>query len=232
MIEASCFLPLNAVIVVHTFFSCGFNLPHTLHGVFESLVLSCVVRHMSAREPPKVPITASCLEKLPPHIHKQLEQLGTLAFHGIWINKAVFSTSDLETFNLPNDLSNTLSLIQVVESYQIVRCGRSYHSFHLQIQELLAAYHISVMEEEKQVRIFRDMFGQPRFTAVFQFYAAFTKLVAKEMKELLLVISKRRHYHGNLLQCLFEAQQPSLCQFLGYSLLTSHIKMWVYTTFH
>ena len=220
VIEASCFLPLNAVIVVHIFFSCGFNLPHTLHGVFEKLVLSCVVRHVSAREPAEVPITASCLDELPPIIYDKLEQLCCLAFHGIWINKVVFSTSDLKIFSLLHDLSHTLSLIQLVESYQSVRCGRSYHFFHLQIQELLAAYHISKLDEEKQVRLFRDSFGQPRFTAVIHFYAAFTKLESVQIQELLLDMLKKRSYHGNVLQCVFEAQQPSLCQRIGYSILS------------
>ena len=44
VIEASCYLPLNAAIVVHLFRTLNHSLPNTLHGVFTSLVRSCIIR--------------------------------------------------------------------------------------------------------------------------------------------------------------------------------------------
>ena len=155
VIEASCFLPINAVIVFITFRANNCSLPRTLHEVFEKLVLSCIVRHVTDREEFKGRFTASCLADLPPDIEVPLSALSSLAFHGVWVNKVVFSERDLKVFNFPIDLSSTLSLVQVVESFGVFGHSKSYSFFHLQIQELLAAYHISKLEEDEQVRIFK-----------------------------------------------------------------------------
>ena len=219
VLEASCFLPLNAMIIFVTFRASNYSLPHTLHGVFEKLVLSCIVRHVTDRGEAKDGIAASCLSDLPPDIEVPLSALSSLAFHGIRVNKAVFSETDLKVFNLPTDLSSTLSLVQVVDSFDVCRRSKSYNFFHLQIQELLAAFHISKLEEDEQVRIFKDLFGQPRFAAVFQFYAAFTKLQAEGIKEVLVDMIKEER-HETVLQCIYEAQDPSLCQFIGWTLHT------------
>ena len=218
VLEVSCFLPLNAMIIFVTFRASNYSLPHTLHGVFEKLVLSCIVRHVTDRGEAKGGITASCLSNLPADIEVPLSALSSLAFHCIWVNKAVFSETDLEVFHLPTDLSSTLSLVQVVESFGVCGCSKSYNFFHLQIQELLAAYHISKLEEDEQVRIFKDLFGQPRFAAVFQFYAAFTKLWAQGIREVLVDMLKDRSHYSTILHCVYEAQDPSLCQFVGYAL--------------
>ena len=218
VIEASCFLPINAVIVFVTFRASICSLPRTLHEVFEKLVLSCIVRHVTDREEFKGRFTTSCLADLPPDIEVPLSALSSLAFHGVWVNKVVFSERDLEVFHLPTDLSSTLSLVQVVESFGVCGHSKSYNFFHLQIQELLAAYHISKLEEDEQVRIFKELFGQPRFAAVLQFYAAFTKLQARSIREILVDMLKSREYYTTVLHCVYEAQDPSLCQFVGHTL--------------
>ena len=218
VLEVSCFLPLNAMIIFVTFRASNYSLPHTLHGVFEKLVFSCIVRHVTDRGEARDGITASCLSDLPPDIEVPLSALSSLAFHGIRVNKAVFSETDLKVFNLPTDLSSTLSLVQVVDSFDVCRRSKSYNFFHLQIQELLAAYHISKLEEDEQVRIFKELFGQPRFAAVFQFYAAFTKLQAPGIREVLVDMLKDRSHYSTILHCVYEAQDPSLCQFVGYAL--------------
>ena len=46
VIEAACYLPLNAAIVAHLFLDYQ-TLPSTLHGVFTSLVVSCITRHLT-----------------------------------------------------------------------------------------------------------------------------------------------------------------------------------------
>ena len=218
VIEASCFLPINAVIVFITFNANNCSLPHTLHKVFEKLVLSYIVCHVTDREEFKSRFSASCLGDLPSDIEVPLLALSSLAFHCVWVNKAVFSEKDLKVFNLPIDLNSTFSLVQVVESFGVCGHSKSYNFFHLQIQELLAAYHISKLEEDEQVRIFKDLFGQPRFAAVFQFYAAFTKLQAKGIREVLVDMLKDRKYHTTTLHCVYEAQDLSLCQFVGHTL--------------
>ena len=219
IIKASCYLPLNTVIVVHLFLSLDNRLPNTLHGVFLQLVIHCIVRHIMKQqddhsEPPRI----SSLDDLPPNMQTQLSHICAMAYHGVMKNKVTFSEDDLKSFNLPPDIS-TLSLIQVVLSFMPYR-SRSYNFLHLSVQELLTSYHISKLTPEEQVKIFKELFGQPRFAAVFQYYAAFTKLKIAGIQDIIVSIirQKDKTLLLTLLHCLYEAQDSSLCQFVASEL--------------
>ena len=215
-IEASCYLPLNTAIVAHLFLALGHSLPTTLHGVFTSLVICCIVRHM--RKQGKI-LKISSLDHLPPDIQEPFNNLCTLAYHGVRENKATFSEEDLQSFRLPTELS-TLSLMQGVASFAAFGETKLYNFLHLSTQELLAAFFISKMEPNEQVEIFNDLFEQPRFSNVFKFYAAFTKLETKGIRDTVsrIVKSEDETLLLTLLHCLYEAQDDRLCQFVASQL--------------
>ena len=143
VIEASCYLPLNAAIIVHLFLALNHTLPHTLHEVFLKLVLCCIIRHLTRLvEEGKEIQDMSSLDDLPPDVQEPFSNICTIAYHGVMKNKATFSASDLRSFNLPTELS-TLSLIQGMQSFMDLNKSLSYNFLHLSVQELLAAYHIS-----------------------------------------------------------------------------------------
>ena len=217
VIEASCYLPMNASIVAHVFLASNHTLPTTLHGVFTLLVLCCIRRHMTklAGEGEEIPSTSS-LNDLPVEIKEQLKFVCMLAYHGVMENKATFSTADLESYHLPTELS-TLCLIQGMESFAVLGKSKSYNFLHLSIQELLAAFHISKFQPEEQVKIFNELFEQPRFSSVFQFYAAFTKLQSEGVRKVVTGILRRKNEFLllSLLNCLYEAQDMLLCNFVA-----------------
>ena len=221
VIESSCHLPLNAAIVAHVFQTSSENLPVTLHGVFTSFVLCHIIRHLKKQDQ-RSP-TISSFNSIPPDLQGPFYNICTLAYHGIMKNKVTFSKQDLEQLGLPEEL-DTLSLLQGVQSFMAFDMLKSYNFLHLSIQELLAAFYISKLQSTEQVKIFRQLFGQPRFAAVFQFYAAFTKLEMEEIKEVLTDIVKNKENKKTseskylllyLLRGLYEAQDVSLCQFVA-----------------
>ena len=221
VIEASCYLPLNAAIIVHLFLSLSHTLPHTLHEVFLSLVCCCITRHLTreAEEGENSPDILS-LDDLPPDVLKLFNNICIMAYHGVMENKATFSAADLRSFNLPTEVS-TLSLIQGVKNLAAKHFNVSFNFLHLSVQELLAAFHISKLPEAKQIRIFNNLFGQPRLAAVFRFYAAFTKLQTEGVRDIVarIVQKQEKPLLVNLLHGLYEAQDPSLCEFVA-----SHLK--------
>ena len=221
VIEASCYLPLNAAIIVHLFLSLSHTLPHTLHEVFLSLVCCCITRHLTreAEEGENSPDILS-LDDLPPDVLKLFNNICIMAYHGVMENKATFSAADLRSFNLPTEVS-TLSLIQGVKNLAAKHFNVSFNFLHLSVQELLAAFHISKLPETKQIRIFNNLFGQPRLAAVFRFYAAFTKLQTEGVRDIVarIVQKQEKPLLVNLLHGLYEAQDPSLCEFVA-----SHLK--------
>ena len=216
VIEASCYLPLNTAIVAHVFLAQNHTFPTTLHGVFTSLVICCIIRHLKKQEKD---LNISSLDNLPPDIQEPFNNLCTLAYHGVMENKATFSAADLQSFKLPTELS-TLSLMQGVASFATFGESKLYNFLHLSTQELLAAFFISKMDQAEQVKIFNELFQQPRFANVFQFYSAFTKLQTEGIRDTIsrMVKSKNNILILSLLHCLYEAQDDTLCEFVGCEL--------------
>ena len=233
--EGSCYLPLNASIVAHLFLTIG-SLPSTIYGIFSSFVQHFLSRHLYERKGTSLELaTFESLDGLPLELQGPFQQLCQLAFSGARDNKVTFSSSDLEALGASKEVCE-LGLLQAVPS--IVSHGRSvYHNFiHLSIQEMLSAVHISQIPAVDQIRTFDSMFNEARFSAIFQFYAAITKLrtsrrllnlvprflrpvpasvydlvrkiIRKESKDLLVA----------LLNCLYEAQDISLCKYVGEQL--------------
>ena len=227
MIEASCYLPLNAAIVSHLFLAQKHSLPTTLHGVFTSLVLCCLIRHATKQE--QKPQNISSLDKLPFDLQEPFKNICTLAYKGVMDDRATFSLEHLKPLGLPEKLG-TLGLIQGIESFTSLNSSVSYHFLHLSVQELLASFYISKLPESKQVEAFKRLFGQPRFAMVFRFYAAFTKLGCGEIREIVGNIAKEKKNPQllYLLLGLYEAQDVSLCQFVVFH-LDGHLDL-SYTT--
>ena len=213
MVEASCYLPLNAAIVCHLFLAQNYSLPTTLHGVFTLLVVCCLKRHVAKQERETQRITS--LDNLPSDIELLFKKVYTLAYHGVMDNKATFPVEYFESRGLPK-ISETLGLIQGIESFTSVDSSPSFHFLHLSVQELLASFYISKLPGKEQVVVFDTLFGEPRFATVFRFYAAFTKLETEGIREVVarIVRNKRKHQMIYLLHGLYEAQTLSLCQFV------------------
>jgi hypothetical protein len=81
-----------------------------------------------------------------------------------------------------------------------------------------------MLSDSEQVSQFQQLFNQPRFAAVFQFYAAITKLKSPGIRQVSdrIVEAKSDYLLVSLLRCLHEAQDPALCLYvaerLGYDL--------------
>ena len=225
-VAGSCYLPLNATILVHLFknLSDRNTLPTTLYGIFSSLVLNCIKRHLKLRTQYK-DVSIESLDQLPQFAKKSFSALCRLAYDGVMEDKIIFTS-------LPADV-NTLSLLQGVESFIGREKAVSHNFIHLSIQELLAAWYIATqLPASEQVSKFNELFDKSRFSAVFRFYAAITKLRTPGIKDVVMNVvktynSKFQNYYTEkegkvlmvcLLHCLYEAQDPSLCESVAQQL--------------
>ena len=237
-VEGSCYLPLNASIVAHLYLSDG-SLPRTVHGIFSSLVQHCLSHYLCQRlGKTQQQAQLTSLDRLPQELQAPFNQLCKLAFTGISKNKVTFSQSDLEAVK-DSAVVCEVGLLQATPS--ILSDGRTvyYNFLHLSVQEMLSAVYITRMPASEQILTFDSLFSDSRFSAVFQFYAAITKLrtsrpflsklprwlrpVPAGVQDLLRKIIKKQKsipYDQpktllvSLLHCLYEAQDPSLCQFV------------------
>ena len=240
VVEGSCYLPLNASIVVNCFLSDNHSLPTSNHGIFISVVQSSLKRYLQDRLGKTTPVgDITSPDSLPSEIRTETVQMCQLAYHGIEKNKATFTDNDLAALRITKEISY-VGLLQTVPS--IISDGHLvYYCFlHLSIQELLAAIHISLMSPKQQISVFQKLFGSPRFSAVFQFYAGITKLsTSRPILSLLprflcpvpatvfdlvrkVVKKEKEKEYGepkplllSLINCLYEAEDSSLCVFVA-----------------
>ena len=156
-------------------------LPTTLHELFCSLVLCCIVREQATHEPDTSLPELSSLDDLPDDLKTKLNNLSILAYNGVMQNKVVFYSKDLQVSHLPSNLSS-LGLLQGIEGLTLYSKSLSYNFLHLSVQELLAAYYISHLVPSEQVKVFKKIFERSRFQAVLNFYSGFTKLANPEIQ--------------------------------------------------
>lgn len=179
VIESSCYLPLNAAIIVHLFLSGNQTLPTTVHGIFVSLVLCCLSRYQRERLGLEgEAANLESLDRLPESLREPYTQLCSLAFSGVVNDQVTFTSTDLDNLGIHTNVS-ALGLLQAVPSIVSHRMSVYYNFLHLSIQELLAAYYISSVPASEQILLFRKLFTQSRFAAVFQFYAGITRFQSK-----------------------------------------------------
>ena len=220
MIEGSCYLPLNASILVYLYkHNSEYKLPDTQYEIFKKLICNCITRHLWKMEPSdnftchcrkKTNHTRviNCLDDLSGKDKDVFDWLCEIAYDGIVKDKVMF---ELE----PG--INTLGLLEGVESLvDNTESLFSYNFLHLSIQELLAAIHMATkLTDEEQTEKFSTKFGnEDRFAAVFRFFAAETKLINPGIGEVVKKVarSKSGSLLLDLMHCLFEAQDPKLYQ--------------------
>ena len=215
MVQSICYIPLNAAFIVHIFKYRDQSLPNTEYEIYLSVILSCIQRHYDREDRGHdLPRELASLDDLSRSeaVREPFQCLCELAYRGVMENKVIFSSSDL-----PQG-SNTLSLLQAIESF--LQSGKSvfYNFLHLSIQEVLSAYYmITKLSDSEQVSQFQQLFNQPRFAAVFQFYAAITKLKSPGIHQVIdrIVEAKSKPLLVSLLRCLHEAEDPALCLYVA-----------------
>ena len=215
VVQSICYLPLNAALIVHTFKYRDQSLPNTEYEIYLSVILSCIQRHYDREgRGHDLPRELASLDDLSRSeaVREPFQCLCELAYRGVMENKVTFSSSDL-----PQG-SNTLSLLQAVESFLQSRKSVFYNFIHLSVQEVLSAYYIATkLSDSEQVSQFQQLFSQSRFAAVFQFYAAITKLKSPGIRQVIdrIVEAKSKPLLVSLLCCLHEAQDPALCLYVA-----------------
>ena len=228
-----CTLPINAAIVVHLFRSSYSTLPSTRTGIFKELVSSLLLRHMQLR-------TDHGLEQweeeefqhLPNNVLQEFRSVCGLAFHGIMEDRKVFFLESLRKLGLTHP-SSPLGLMQAQQQLTGFRPHHHYSFLHYAMQEFLAAYHISKLSEEEQTKAVGQILHSTPLSTVLPFYAGLTRLSNEGVRGILLEVTKhpldvhavkfalqhtlhessdRRRLLLALLNCIYEAQKPSICK--------------------
>ena len=233
-IESSCYIPLNAAILTLLYLQRDHALPTTNFEMFYELLLCFIAHEVNTRQPKRTLGTSiSSLDALPRDLKKQLKHISILAYEGVIQNEIVFTQDELPSI-LPrsswgmilNFLSQILPTVATPAQQDLPAMGVlqrvqwagtssktiSFNFIHLSIQEMLAAYRISQMGYFEQARVFQTLLDEPRFAAVLHFYAGFTKLTNRRVRNIITGSdfsyekSSQRSRLLTYIRCFFEAK--------------------------
>ena len=211
VIKSCCYVPLNSAILAYIYLNRKQTLPVTRWELFLELILCCIVKETSTSQPHLAAVGISSFDHLPADLKCQLDRLSLLAFERMKQNKIIFTQEDLE-------ISSTLGLLHCVKGFgsvfsQVV----TYNFIHLSVQELLAAYHMSQLDQAEHSKEFKLLLNNNKFQ-VLEFYAGLTKLSNKGVQDI-IITSFRDYFSESLvfkcfMNCIFEAQisDPSFYQ--------------------
>ena len=116
-----------------------------------------------------------------------------------------------------------LGLLLITPSYSVYGRGKSYSFLHLTLQEFSAAWYLSKLPPEKQLKLFKKFWFQSygSFEMVWMFYSGITGLKNEVLQIMLscttkLVDCKFTHKKSvDVMLSVYEAHNNEVCKVVG-----------------
>jgi len=166
-IDSLCYIPLNMTILIcilKTSQGTNTGLPKTQTEINKQFTFVTIARYLNRNHNLTLPV--KLLQCLPLPYKEQLASLAKLAFTFLDKDKIVFNDDDIAT-DCPDCVGkwNSLGLLKIVKYYNFIEDSTnfSYNFLHFSIQEFLAAYYITSLNDKKQSKTLKDAFWKPRY---------------------------------------------------------------------
>ena len=212
-----CYLPVHAAMICFLFSQLEGNIPLTETQIYEQFTIATLLRQKTrALDPRKL----KSLKDLFGEEELQFRSICKLAFDMIMNSQQVVSQSDAQV-SLSDATSSVLGLLTVEHTSRYYGLEHLYTFHHLTFQEFLAAFHMTGLEEQKQVDILRinkyDIIDQLR--NVRKFYCGLIGLgkgiILQKNKEFLEgILHEKKWELIYKVQCAFESQLVELCDYV------------------
>ena len=181
-VDAYCHIPLSMAILVFLFKESGYDkteLPTTQTAINYKFI--CIIIRRFIKKFQKEPLTISKFSVVPKPYKQILLEISKLAFKALQEDRIVFSASEISGIcpGLLQDSKhwNGLDLLKAVQYFNLEENADelSFNFLHFSVQELLAAYHISLMSTGQQIRLLKETFWNTRYFNAWIMYVALTK---------------------------------------------------------
>ena len=217
-------IPINVAIICLIFFH-YLKLPNRLTELYTLLCLRLILRHIVKRTPNVEQIETLCLlNDLPGEISAEFSQLCYVAYKGICDEKIIFSSADLHDMGIIENQISGLGLLLVAPSTSVYGMKKSYNFLHRTLQEFCAAWHLSTVSTEEQMKLFNLYLFNSEFMAhrlggissdvIWKFYSGITQL--KDLNIEKIMLPHGYNYVKNklikLIELSYEADNKLLCQ--------------------
>ena len=201
-----CYLPIHAAMVCYLFDVMGSKLPRTETKMYKEFTNHTLLRTLTRYNEDIVYLESpdKLLEQEKEIFHKICE----LAFEKTTASRQVLRKSEIPHFSDISSGSESMGLITVDEMASVCGFENLYTFLHLTFQEYLAAYHISKLEEEKQLEVINQYSQKKHMGVVWKFYCGLVDFNEQEHKLRKIMSLKDNLFN---VHCAFESQQTVTC---------------------
>ena len=215
-----CVVPFNMVIF-HFLYEQGTSPSKNSTELYNNLICLTVCRHL-AKYGHSLEDKITDLTKLPDPCNTIVKQLSKLSLEALNNNKWVFTFDeikaacpDIET--IPGGIDG-FGLLRAVQYFGLSGKAMTFKFFHISIQEFLAAYRITNLPPNRELRILRDKFWNESYSNTFAIYMALTKGERPSFKQFI------KPSLGQRIKGFFKGEEVTISdQFLDTNLKCLHL---------
>ena len=176
-INALCYIPLNMTILLCLVEDGIDTLPKTQTEMYKKFIEMTIVRFVKRYENRDLIISIADL----PHPHDKLfVELSKFAYEALKTDKIVFTLSEIKescpNLTLNSSNWNGLGLLKAVR-YFSVEMGNdqvTFHFLHFSIQEYMAAWYISTLSDNGQIKLLKKTFWEYHYYNTWIMYVGIT----------------------------------------------------------
>ena len=215
-IQHMCYVPLHLVMIIFIYNTCEEDkapLPKTETDVYNLFTVMSLVRYY--RKMGRT-VKLNQLKSLPSSELSLFLSICKLAYNTTVLSKTSISLHDVNDEFSVSDVVN-LGII-IADQKEGLTGGEPVLSFvHLTNQEFLAAYYISTLSSDEQLKAIRDHVGQPHMGVVLKFFCGITGLQNPDhwtsiLDNALIDGDYMKKVNLKAVHCVFESQNGQRCR--------------------
>ena len=176
-INGLCFIPFNMVILIYLYKQ-GIPLPSNSTQLYNYFICLTICRHLAKTGHP-LDNTITNLAKLPQPYNTIVQQLSKLSLKALDSNKLIFTLEEMRaacpSLEAIEGALNGFGLLQAVQHFGLTGKMMTFNFVHFSIQEFLAAYHITQLPPDEEMKVLKAKFWNDLHSNMFTMYTSLTK---------------------------------------------------------
>ena len=216
-IRHMCYIPLHLVMIIFIYNNRQENtmaLPKTEMDVYHIFTIMSLVRYFRKKD---IKIQIRDLDLLPSPELLLFRRISKLAYTTTATSKTSILSEELMSLGGEWSADDIANLgILVIDEKENESGAESIFSFvHLTNQEFLAAYHVSRLPPDEQLKAIREHVVQPHMAVVLKFFCGLTKLQNDDHWSVIMnsaFAGSDKTVNLRALHCIFESQNDQRCR--------------------
>ena len=188
-INAHCYVPLNMTILLHLYTGLenSTEMPKTQTQIYKTFI--CIIITWFLKKEKINGCNITNFSEIPASYQYTFKNICKLAFVALQENKVVLTKKEIKVLSdISVEISENcsgLGLLKAVKFFSISSEDTSFSFLHLSVQEVLAAYHITLLPTHKQLQLLHNCFWKTRFYNMWIMYVGLTEGQSFEFRHFL-----------------------------------------------